>query len=76
MVVLPGHPGAAGSDGPVIFGAHLVVFSTDAEADRAFLSDVFGFDSVDAGGGWLIFAASAGRGRRAPGRDAGRPRCT
>ena len=40
----------------MIFGAHLVVFSTDAEADRAFLSDVFGFDSVDAGGGWLIFA--------------------
>ena len=40
----------------MIFGAHLVVFSEDAEADRAFLSDVFGLDSVDAGGGWLIFA--------------------
>jgi catechol 2,3-dioxygenase-like lactoylglutathione lyase family enzyme len=40
----------------VIFGAHLVVFSTDADADRAFLSDVLGFESVDAGGGWLIFA--------------------
>jgi hypothetical protein len=40
----------------MIFGAHLVVFSTDADADRAFLSDVLGFDSVDAGGGWLIFA--------------------
>ena len=40
----------------MIFGAHLVVFSTDAEADRALLSDVVGFDSVDAGGGWLIFA--------------------
>ena len=40
----------------MIFGAHLVVFSTEAEADRAFLSDVLGFDSVDAGGGWLIFA--------------------
>jgi hypothetical protein len=40
----------------MIFGAHLVVFSTDAEADRAFLSDVLGLDSVDAGGGWLIFA--------------------
>ena len=43
----------------MIFGAHLVVFSTDAEADRAFLSDVLGFDSVDAGGGWLIFALPA-----------------
>jgi hypothetical protein len=40
----------------MIFGAHLVVFSTDAEADRAFLSDVLGLDSVDVGGGWLIFA--------------------
>lgn len=39
----------------MIFGAHLVVFSTDAEADRAFLSSVLGLDSVDAGGGWLIF---------------------
>lgn len=40
----------------MIFGAHLVLYSTDAEADRAFLSDILGFDSVDAGGGWLIFA--------------------
>jgi hypothetical protein len=40
----------------VIFGAHLVLYSTDADADRAFLADAFGFDSVDAGGGWLIFA--------------------
>ena len=39
----------------MIFGAHLVLYSTDAEADRAFLADVFGFSSVDAGGGWLIF---------------------
>ena len=40
----------------MIFGAHLVLYSTDAEADRAFLADVLGLDSVDAGGGWLIFA--------------------
>jgi hypothetical protein len=39
----------------VIFGAHLVLFSADAEADRTFLTDVLGFGSVDAGGGWLIF---------------------
>lgn len=39
----------------MIFGAHLVLFSSDAEADRAFLADVLGFGSVDAGGGWLIF---------------------
>lgn len=40
----------------MIFGAHLVLFSDDAEADRVFLSSVFGLDSVDAGGGWLVFA--------------------
>ncbi len=39
-----------------ITGAHVVIGSTDAEADRAFLRDVLGLKSVDAGGGWLIFA--------------------
>jgi catechol 2,3-dioxygenase-like lactoylglutathione lyase family enzyme len=32
-----------------------VLFSSDPDADRAFLADVLGFDHVDAGGGWLIF---------------------
>src|SRR5580698_11237637 len=41
---------------PMIFGAHVIVYSKDAEADRAFLRDVLGFASVDAGHGWLIFA--------------------
>jgi catechol 2,3-dioxygenase-like lactoylglutathione lyase family enzyme len=40
----------------VIFGAHIILNSSDAEADRAFLRDVLGFKSVDAGHGWLIFA--------------------
>ena len=40
----------------MIFGAHVVLSSRDAEADRAFLAEHFAFDSVDAGGGWLIFA--------------------
>lgn len=40
----------------VVFGAHLVLYSRDAEADRAFLGEIFGLDSVDGGGGWLIFA--------------------
>jgi catechol 2,3-dioxygenase-like lactoylglutathione lyase family enzyme len=39
----------------VIFGAHVVLYSSDADADRAFLSEMFGFDFTDAGGGWLIF---------------------
>jgi catechol 2,3-dioxygenase-like lactoylglutathione lyase family enzyme len=40
----------------MISGAHMVIYSTDAEADRAFFRDVLGFPSVDAGQGWLIFA--------------------
>ena len=39
----------------MIFGSHVVVFSSDADADRAFMADVLGLDNVDAGGGWLIF---------------------
>ena len=39
----------------VITGAHVTIYTQDAQADRAFLRDVLGFDSVDAGGGWLIF---------------------
>ena len=40
----------------MIFGAHVILYSKNADADRAFLRDVLGFDSVDAGRGWLIFA--------------------
>jgi hypothetical protein len=40
----------------MIFGAHVIVYSNDAAADRAFLQEVFGFSAVDAGHGWLIFA--------------------
>jgi hypothetical protein len=39
----------------MITGAHAILHSRDAEADRAFLRDVLGFTSVDAGQGWLIF---------------------
>ena len=39
----------------MIFGSHVVLFSTDADADRRFLSEKLGFEHVDAGGGWLIF---------------------
>ena len=40
----------------MIFGAHVIVYSKDATADRAFLRDILGFPFVDAGHGWLIFA--------------------
>ena len=42
--------------GFVITGVHAIVFSADAEKVRAFFADVLGLPSVDAGGGWLIFA--------------------
>jgi len=40
----------------MISGAHVILYSADAEADRAFFRDVLGFRSVDVGHGWLIFA--------------------
>jgi catechol 2,3-dioxygenase-like lactoylglutathione lyase family enzyme len=40
----------------VITGVHAIIFTRDAEADRAFFRDVLDLPSVDAGGGWLIFA--------------------
>ena len=39
----------------MFIGAHSVIYSKDADADRAFLRDVIGFPNVDAGNGWLIF---------------------
>jgi len=36
-----------------------VVYSKNADADRAFFKDILGFRSVDAGHGWLIFALPA-----------------
>ncbi|MCV7240747.1 VOC family protein [Mycolicibacterium celeriflavum] len=39
----------------MITGAHVIVYSRDAEADRAFFRDVLEYPNVDAGGGWLIF---------------------
>jgi catechol 2,3-dioxygenase-like lactoylglutathione lyase family enzyme len=40
----------------MITGVHAIIFTQDAEADRAFFRDVLDLPSVDAGGGWLIFA--------------------
>jgi hypothetical protein len=42
--------------GRMITGAHVIVYSTDPDADRAFLRDVLCFPHVDVGEGWLIFA--------------------
>lgn len=43
----------------MLTGAHIVVYSKNADADRAFFKDILGFRSVDAGHGWLIFAVPA-----------------
>jgi catechol 2,3-dioxygenase-like lactoylglutathione lyase family enzyme len=40
----------------LIAGVHVIVYSKDPEADRAFFRDVLKFTAVDAGQGWLIFA--------------------
>lgn len=40
----------------MINAAHVVIYTRQADADRAFFRDVLGFPSVDAGHGWLIFA--------------------
>ena len=40
----------------MISGAHVILYSKDVDADRAFFRDVLQFPAVDAGRGWLIFA--------------------
>ncbi len=44
----------------MLIGAHTILFTRDAEADRAFFRDVLKFRSVDAGDRWLIFALPPG----------------
>ena len=43
----------------MINGAHFLLYTTDPDADRAFIRDVLEFRSVDVGDGWLIFALPA-----------------
>lgn len=53
----------------MISGAHVVVCSKNADADRAFFRDVLALKSADAGHGWLIFALPPGEGRVPPWRS-------
>jgi hypothetical protein len=39
-----------------ITGSHVVLYTAEPEALRHIFRDVFGFNHVDAGDGWLIFA--------------------
>jgi catechol 2,3-dioxygenase-like lactoylglutathione lyase family enzyme len=56
----------------MINGAHVVVYSKDAEADCAFFRDILGFTSVDAGNGWLIFGLPAAESAFHPAETNGR----
>ena len=56
----------------MINGAHVVVYTKDAEADRAFFRDVLEFPSVDAGHGWLIFALPPAESAFHPDEEGGR----
>jgi catechol 2,3-dioxygenase-like lactoylglutathione lyase family enzyme len=40
----------------MITGMHSIIHTRDPAADRVFFRDVLGFQSVDAGDAWLIFA--------------------
>lgn len=40
----------------MITGTHAILYTTDADATRAFLRDVLDLAWVDSGDGWLIFA--------------------
>lgn len=51
-----GAPRAPLSWPPMIKGIHAIIYSRDADADRAFFRDVLGWPFVDAHDGWLIFA--------------------
>ncbi|HXP65788.1 MAG TPA: hypothetical protein VN815_09965 [Steroidobacteraceae bacterium] len=55
----------------MIFGAHIVLYSKDAAADRAFFKDILGLKSVDAGHGWLIFALPPAEAAFHPAEDGG-----
>lgn len=60
-----------------IRGMHCMFYSTEAEALRAVLRDVFGFPHVDSGDGWLIFRMPPGElgvhPAGAPAREGGMP---
>src|SRR5215467_5895027 len=53
----------------MIIGAHTIVYSKNAEADRALFRDVLGFPSVDAGHGWLIFGLPGAEAAFHPGEE-------
>lgn len=55
----------------MINGAHVVIYSKDAEADRAFFKDVLEWPHVDVGHGWLIFRLPPAEVAVHPGEEGG-----
>lgn len=53
----------------MIHGVHVLLYSTNPEADRAFLRDVIGLRGVDIGHGWMIFALPPAEAAVHPGDD-------
>jgi hypothetical protein len=55
----------------MIIGAHAIIYSTNSDADRAFLRDILELTHVDVGGGWLIFGLPPAEVAVHPGEDGG-----
>jgi len=55
-------------EGIMINGTHLILYTRDAAADRAFIRDTLRFPGVDAGDGWLVFKLPPAEIRRPPNR--------
>jgi catechol 2,3-dioxygenase-like lactoylglutathione lyase family enzyme len=57
----------------MITGIHAIIYANNADKVRAFLRDVLGLKSVDAGHGWLIFAAPPAELAAHPTAEGGKP---
>jgi catechol 2,3-dioxygenase-like lactoylglutathione lyase family enzyme len=57
----------------MITGLHAIIYANNADKVRAFLRDVLGLKSVDAGHGWLIFAAPPTELAAHPTEEGGKP---
>jgi len=55
----------------MLTGAHVIIYTTDPDADRAFLRDVLKLPHVDVGHGWLIFGLPPAEVAVHPGKENG-----
>jgi hypothetical protein len=55
-----------------VTGVHALLYTSEPEAVRAAFRDVFGWEHVDVGGGWLVFAAPPAELAVHPGEGAAR----